>query len=103
MLLQPGHHLGELFCCARAQSDDVFFQRCSGKHRKFTVQVNPVHRGVICQFLFWWIYYCHGSKSTGKKTGKTHLCATLEKDILNQARAQQKGLPKQCPGFSGVI
>ena len=25
-----------------------------------------VHRGVFCQFLFRWIYYCHSSKSTGK-------------------------------------
>ena len=37
--------------------------------------VNPLHRGAICQFLFQWIYYCHSSKSTGKKTGITHLCA----------------------------
>ena len=34
-----------------------------------------VHRGVFCQFSFQWIYYCNSSKSTGKKTGKTHLCA----------------------------
>ena len=34
-----------------------------------------MHRGVICQFLFRWIFYCHSSKSTGKKTAKTHLCA----------------------------
>ena len=25
--------------------------------------------------FFRWIYYCHSSKSTGKKIGKTHLCA----------------------------
>ena len=36
---------------------------------------NPLHRGAICQVLFRWIYYCHSSESTGKKTGKTHLCA----------------------------
>ena len=34
-----------------------------------------VHRGAFCQFNFWWIYYCHSSKSTGKETGKSHLCA----------------------------
>ena len=35
-----------------------------------------MHRGVFCQFPFRWIiYYCHSSKSTGKETGKTHLCA----------------------------
>ena len=35
----------------------------------------PVHRGAFCQLPFQWIYYCHSSKSTGKPTGKTHLCA----------------------------
>ena len=30
--------------------------------------------GAICQFRFRWIYYCHNSNFTGKKTGKTHLC-----------------------------
>ena len=34
-----------------------------------------MHTGVFCQFPFMWIYYCHSSKSTGKGTGKTHLCA----------------------------
>jgi hypothetical protein len=37
-----------------------------------------VHRGAIYQFLFRWIYYCHSTKSTGKKTGKTHLCAVWD-------------------------
>ena len=34
-----------------------------------------MHRGAFFQFLFRWIHYCHSSKSTGKETGKTHLCA----------------------------
>ena len=34
-------------------------------------------RGAFCQFPFWWIYYCHSSESTGKETGKKHLCALL--------------------------
>ena len=29
----------------------------------------------FCKFPFRWIYYCHSSNSTGKETGKTHLCA----------------------------
>ena len=33
-----------------------------------------LHRGAICQFPVQWIYYSHISESTGKKTGKTHLC-----------------------------
>ena len=35
----------------------------------------PLHGGAFWQFPFWWIYYCHISKSTGKETDKTHLCA----------------------------
>ena len=35
----------------------------------------PDHRDAFFKFPFRWIYYCHGSKSTGKKTVKTHLCA----------------------------
>ena len=45
-----------------------FFQK---NERTFIV----LHRGAFCQFPFRWIYYCHSSKSTGKETGKTHLCA----------------------------
>ena len=36
-----------------------------------------LHRGAFCQFPFRWIYYCHGSDSTGKETGKIHLCALV--------------------------
>ena len=42
---------------------------------KFQYFFTPLHRGAFCQFLFRWIYYCHSNKSTGKVTGKTHLCA----------------------------
>ena len=40
-----------------------------------------MHRGAICQFLFRWIHYRHSSKSTRKKTSKTHLCALGQFDI----------------------
>ena len=33
------------------------------------------YRGAFFQFLFRWIYYYDSNKSTGKKTGKMHLCA----------------------------
>ena len=33
------------------------------------------HRGAFCKFPFRWIYYYGSNKSTGKETGKTHLCA----------------------------
>ena len=38
-----------------------------------------LHRGAFCQFPFRWIYYYGGNKSTGKETGKMHLCAVIEK------------------------
>ena len=34
-----------------------------------------VQRGAFCQFNFWWVYYCHKSKSIGKQTFEMHLCA----------------------------
>ena len=41
----------------------------------------PLYRGAFFQCLFRWIHYCHSSKSTGKKTGKKHLCA-LSQEIF---------------------
>ena len=41
--------------------------------------IQPIaHRGAFCRFPFRWMYYCHSSKSTGEKTGKTHLNALSE-------------------------
>jgi hypothetical protein len=42
-------------------------------------QFKPVHRGAFCQY-----YGCN--KSTGKETGKTHLCA-VRKNIQQALRA----------------
>ena len=33
-----------------------------------------MHRDSFFQFPFRWIYFCHSNKSTGKQTGKGHLC-----------------------------
>ena len=43
-----------------------------------TYYIKAWHRGAFCQFTFRWIYYCHSIKSTGKDTGKMHLCALIE-------------------------
>ena len=32
------------------------------------------HRGAFCKFPFQWIYYYGSNKSTGKETGKMHIC-----------------------------
>ena len=44
---------------------------------------SSVHRDAFCQFPFRWIYYCHSSKSTGKETGKMHLCALANSNGLH--------------------
>ena len=45
------------------------------KIRGALFEVTTVHRGAFCQFPFQWIYYYGSNKSTGKETGKMHLCA----------------------------
>ena len=52
---------------------------------RLAVQCTAVHRGAFCQFPFRWIYYCHSSKSTGKETGKKHICAV---DVFLQTTAR---------------
>ena len=49
----------------------------------------PLHRGAFCQFTFQWIYYYGSNKSTGKETGKTHLCALAG---TSQSLVMWKGL-----------
>ena len=41
-----------------------------------------LHRGPFCKFPFRLIYYYGSNKSTGKDTGKTHLCALVQLIIL---------------------
>ena len=48
-----------------------------------------LHRGAFCQFPFQWIYHCHSSKSIGKETGKTHLCALVEITAFRMERIFQ--------------
>ena len=38
-------------------------------------EITALHRGAFCQSSFRCIYYYDSNKSTGKETGKTHLCA----------------------------
>ena len=47
----------------------------------------------FCQFPFGWIYYCHSSKSIGKETGKTHLCALWR---LSQQKSTDKWVFNIC-------
>ena len=42
-----------------------------------TITKQALHRGAFCQFPFRWIYFYGSNKSTGKETGKTHLCAMM--------------------------
>ena len=55
----------------------------SNKSIKIGMKRYTVHRGAFCQFPLRWIYYCHSSKSTGKETGKMHLCALANSNGLH--------------------
>ena len=48
-----------------------------------------LHRDAFCQFLFRWIYYCYNRKSSGKETGKTHLCAVHKPNIIVNLKMEQ--------------
>ena len=37
LALKPGHRLGDPFCCARAQSNDVFFFRAVGVEKDISL------------------------------------------------------------------
>ena len=50
-------------------------------------QIDTVHRGAFCQSSFQWIYYCGSNKSTGKETGKKHLCA-VQTDLKSFCKAE---------------
>ena len=51
--------------------------------KSVSLKIKPLHRGAFCQFTFWWIYYCHSSKSTRKEAGKTYVCALCPRSKWN--------------------
>ena len=62
------------------------YSSLSCKKVEYNIQympIGPLHRGAFCQFPFRWIYYSYSSKSTGKETGKTHICALHEVHVWN--------------------
>jgi len=56
-------------------SRDLTFKNLASKFSKWLKISNLMYRGAFFQFSFRWIYYHDSNKSTGKETGKTHLCA----------------------------
>ena len=48
------------------------------------LQCTEVHRGAFCQFTLRCIYYYGSNKSTGKETGKMHLCVMQYIDRILQ-------------------
>ena len=59
----------------------------------------PLQRGVLVQFPFWWIYYCHSSKSTGKETGKMLLCAL----VVHRSGVGWSGVVRGWPGVGRAL
>ena len=58
-----------------ATPDDKKSQIATSRQTRFVPRL--CHRGAFCQFPFRLIYYYGSNKSTGKKTGRTHLCALV--------------------------
>ena len=52
-----------------------------------------MHRCMIYQFSVYWIHYCGYSESTGRKTDKSQLCASITKTIFSHSRSEP--FPKQ--------
>ena len=50
----------------------------------------PLHRGAFWHFSFRWIYYYGSNKSSGKETGKTHLCALCQDCLSCLALAREE-------------
>ena len=59
---------------------------------RIALQGLGLHKGTIWQFPVQWIYYCHSYKSTGKKTGKTHLWSFLFEKIDGMMRWSHRKL-----------
>ena len=55
----------------------------------FVQKIKTLHRGAFCQSSFRWIYYYDSNKSTGKETGKTHLCALSHSLRLRMPHTKQ--------------
>ena len=58
----------------------------------FCPQLTTLHKGAFCQFPFRWIYYYGSNESTGKETGKTHLCALVTTVHMISATTDQVGI-----------
>ena len=54
----------------------------------------PVHRSAFYHSSFQWIYYYGSNKSTGKETGKSHLCAVGEFYCSNSGQLEALVLSK---------
>ena len=59
-----------------------------------------VHRGAFFQFPFRWIYYYGSNKSTGKESGKTHLCALCRRILWTAADLKTVNAMQNIEAFS---
>ena len=91
------HNLTFAKLCILGHSVHIRCMQKSCQTTFFSLQLEhhcTVHRGAFCPFLFRWIYYCHSSKYTGKKTDKTHLCA-VQWSLLKNLVQHLKNSPFQ--------
>ena len=79
--MQPAHfaepetEVNVMYYVRKSQITNLSKRNKSQSKSHLTNPGLTMHRGAFCQFPFRWIYYYGSNKSTGKETGKTHLCA----------------------------
>ena len=78
-------HIG--FSVNFGQSLYLIMFSCISMYIVYVIDSHPLHCTEVqfCQFPFRWIYY-GSNKSTGKGTGKMHLCALVKIDRQYAAR-----------------
>jgi hypothetical protein len=81
---EPSNHPNALFHHSLQNTQHCKYLQCRARLRclllcqRFIDSCLPgLHRDAFRQFPFRWIYYCGSIKSTGKETGKTHLCGLV--------------------------
>ena len=56
------------------------------KIEKLSSSISYTAQRCVCQFPFLWIYFYSSNKSTGKETGKTHLCVLVCSETKSKHR-----------------
>ena len=82
----PGYHAAaDRPSCSNAWYTVESVDKLIKFHETLLTLYQILQRGPFCQVPFRCIYHCHSSKSTGKETGKTHLCVLEREGLSSEA------------------